>query len=55
MNKIIECPRCDGNGCECACHEALDFEPVDRMHSQFNLVNISDKEFEDLLDELDAE
>lgn len=55
MAKIVECPNCNGKGCECGCHESIDFESIDKMHSQFNLSGVSDKEFEDLLDELDSE
>lgn len=44
-------------GCACGCHDPEPiFESEDKLtHSQFNLNNISDKEFEDLLDELDSE
>lgn len=57
MDKIVECPNCKGMGCACGCHDPEPiFESEDKLtHSQFNLNNISDKEFEDLLDELDSE
>lgn len=53
MNNIVECPKCSGKGCECACHDPEPlFENIDTMHPQFN---VSNKDLEDLLDELDPE
>lgn len=56
VDKPTVCPYCNGDGCVCACHEPVGelFGIEKEKHSQFD-INVSDKEFEEILDELDEE